>query len=524
MKIQSNTEFLYPVNVIKYFEVNNPDNLMLDKELNVSFYARDIIEFGKKGSYVLLDFGKELCGGIRIITRETDGIASFHIRLGESVSEAMADLGDKNAGNDHSPRDFTVSVNSLSDLTFGQSGFRFAYIELVSEMPVLIQCIVAVNNVPHFPFEAKIKTDDEEINKILDTAAYTLKLCCQNGVIWDGIKRDRLIWAGDLHQEILTSLYLFGDNENVRNSLSFVKNDTGTDKWMNWAPSYSAWWIISLCDYFNITGNKEFFNENKSYAEKTLKKMNTATDTSGYIDTSNSGLPYFLDWHTYETGDAVIGTTAIFILAAKCFLHHSENIDAKELLRKLMPTLEKSKPATKQALAFRKLALECECDIASRLEEDGAHGLSTFMAYYILKADIAAGGKNILKLIKEYFGGMLSRGATTFWEDFDIAWIENSCRIDELPKANQKDIHGDFGRHCYKNFRHSLCHGWSSGIFSLFVENILGLKIENGEIVSIKPNLFELNKIEAVLPIGKEKISITVDNNDITVNLLSELR
>ncbi|MFQ9800204.1 MAG: hypothetical protein ACLR23_16090 [Clostridia bacterium] len=27
---------------------------------------------------------------------------------------------------------------------------------------------------------------------------------------------------------------------------------------------------------------------------------------------------------------------------------------------------------------------------------------------------------------------MLSLGATTFWEDFDLRWLENAARIDEL--------------------------------------------------------------------------------------------
>ena len=51
-------------------------------------------------------------------------------------------------------------------------------------------------------------------------------------------------------------------------------------------------------------------------------------------------------------------------------------------------------------------------------------------------------------------------------------------RIDEFPAANQKDIHGDFGNHCYLNFRHPLCHGWSSGVIAFIVEHILGIKID----------------------------------------------
>ena len=54
--------------------------------------------------------------------------------------------------------------------------------------------------------------------------------------------------------------------------------------------------------------------------------------------------------------------------------------------------------------------------------------------------------------------------ATTFWEDFDLAWLDGSSRIDELPKEGERDLHGDYGKHCYLGFRHSFCHAWSTGI------------------------------------------------------------
>lgn len=41
------------------------------------------------------------------------------------------------------------------------------------------------------------------------------------------------------------------------------------------------------------------------------------------------------------------------------------------------------------------------------------------MGYYILTARAMAGDyEGCLEAIREYWGGMLSLGATTFWEDF----------------------------------------------------------------------------------------------------------
>ena len=160
------------------------------------------------------------------------------------------------------------------------------------------------------------------------------------------------------------------------------------------------------------------------------------------------------------------------------------------------------------------------------LQKEGARGFSTFMAYYILTAIAKSGGSDMLEILKSYYGGMLSRGATSFWEDFDIEWLENSGRIDEIPKKGQKDIHGDFGKHCYKQFRHSLCHGWSAGVLAFIVEYILGVNIrEGGKNVSVKPNLLGLTDVVAEIPLknGTLAISIHGENIKITVPMGTEL-
>jgi len=75
-----------------------------------------------------------------------------------------------------------------------------------------------------------------------------------------------------------------------------------------------------------------------------------------------------------------------------------------------------------------------------------------------------------IDIMKEYYGAMLDIGATTFFEDFNMAWLKNASRIDKMPKKGQDDIHGDRGDYCYKGFRHSFCHGWSSGVIKFIQE------------------------------------------------------
>ena len=110
-------------------------------------------------------------------------------------------------------------------------------------------------------------------------------------------------------------------------------------------------------------------------------------------------------------------------------------------------------------------------------------------------------------IIKEYFGGMLSRGATSFWEDFDVAWLEGSGRIDEFPEEGQKDIHGDFGAFCYIGFRHSLCHGWASGVLAFIIEQLLGAAKNESGIHKLEAELFVGNRWQKV-QLSDEKMTI----------------
>ena len=497
-------ELILPVSVKDSRDVSQREELLVPKAAYIPFTFDGVARFEKKGAYVVLDFGKELCGGVRIITRTVADIyAKVRITLGESLTEACSAIGEKNATNHHAPRDFTADIINMSDLTLGQSGFRFARIELLTDTPVTIRNIYGVNTLPVFPREGYLKTNDPLLDRIIQAAGYTLKLTCQNGQIWDGIKRDRLIWSGDLNPEILTCLYLFGDNQNVPNALTALRQSTPADKWMNNIPCYSAWWVLNLCDYCRFTGNTAFYQENREYALEIMKRFNAYTADDGTIDFQldpEKFMVFFLDWPTHRTEDAPVGAASMILYTANRMLEMEENEDCRQLHNKLQPWLQK--PAIhKQVRAFQILAGRRDENDAAFLEKGGAEGMSTFMAYYILKADAIAGGKNQMAMIKDYFGGMLSRGATTFWEDFDIAWLEGSGRIDEFPAPGQKDIHGDYGAFCYQGLRHSLCHGWASGVLAFLYEHLLGVRlIKNGE-HEVSPLNMGITQVEGQVPV-----------------------
>jgi hypothetical protein len=137
------------------------------------------------------------------------------------------------------------------------------------------------------------------------------------------------------------------------------------------------------------------------------------------------------------------------------------------------------------------------------LAVDGAHRLSTFLGFYVLQARSVAGDQEgTLESAIEYWGTMLDYGATTFWEDFDLNWILNSGRIDEIASEGMNDLHGDFGKYCYPGYRKSLSHGWASGVTAWLSKFVLGINVvEPGfKRVQVLPLLGSLDFVEGTVP------------------------
>ena len=162
----------------------------------------------------LLDFGKELQGGIQLVT----GFSSkketrIRVRFGESASEAMCDITPENgATNDHAIRDFQLVLPWLGVAEIGNSGFRFVRIDLEEPDAVLmLKEVRATFGYRDIPYLGSFKSDNERLNNIWMTGAYTVHLNMQE-YIWDGVKRDRLVWIGDLHPELMTVNTVFGYN------------------------------------------------------------------------------------------------------------------------------------------------------------------------------------------------------------------------------------------------------------------------------------------------------------------------
>lgn len=468
----------------------------------------------------LLDFGAELQGGVQIAVNSFGGPTRLRVRFGESVSEAMSEPGEKNSQNDHAVRDQTCLVPMLGTHEVGNTGFRFVRIDLVdTNKTVALKSVRAVFSYRDLEYKGSFRCNDERLNRIWLTGAYTVHLNLQD-YVWDGIKRDRLVWIGDLHPETMTISAVFGDLDVVRRSLDLVRDETPPTQWMNGISSYSMWWILIHHSWYGYHGDLQYLKAQQKYLVALLNEL------LKYIGPDNAEiLPEgrFLDWPSNENKPAIhAGLHSLLILTFKAGADLCEALNDRATKKKCLAAVERLKQHvpnpnnSKQAAALMALAELGDPVQLNReiLAVDGAKRLSTFYGYYVLQARAKAGDyQGALDAIRQYWGAMLDLGATTFWEDFNLDWAENAGRIDELVPPGKKDVHGDYGAWCYKGFRHSLCHGWASGPTAWLTQHVLGVNLAEpgGKVLLIDPHLGDLQWVEGSFPTPQGIVRIRHD-------------
>lgn len=527
------TEYMTAKRIVLEKDVKNAEFVLKESPRQAMLGDIEVTTI-KKGGYIVLDFGRELQGGIILSIQGAslgdDGSAvpqPLRITFGESVMESLSSIGCKNAVNDHSVRDFVVNTTILSTQRYGNTGFRFVKLEALKS-DINFSCIQAFSEMEDLPYLGEFECDDERLNEIWKVGAYTMNLNMQE-YIWDGIKRDRLVWAGDINPEINTIAAVFADVDVVKRSLDLLRDFTPSDKWMNTIVSYTMWWIITHRDWYMYTGDKKYLEQQKDYFIKVTENIMNLLDENNEYDPA---IHSFIDWSAKDKPQEWAGLRAVTVLSLQAASEIASVIGEDELAKECIARKNEiadhnvdGAEEIKQITALCGLAglmdIEKAADI---IEKDGCKGFATFMGYYAIQVLAKTGRMDkALDIIREYWGGMLDMGATTFWEDFDIEWTKNAAPITDVVPEGKDDIHGDFGKYCYTQFRHSLCHGWASGPTAFMSQYVLGVfPVEPGfKKVKIAPQMGNLKwaKGKYPTPYGTITVEHKVVGADVITNV-----
>ena len=487
-----------------------------EKDPNQVYYETELClpkEVREEGNGVLFDFGRMVNGTLR-----------FHMK--DSQKERTVCYGES----DREALDTTWCYYKQEQVTekteLRRRAFRYIFIPDCALGEVDCEAVH-----PFVPIETKASfhCEDEMLNKIWEVSAETYRLC--SGLFFiDGIKRDRWIWSGDAYQSFFVNPYLFFDEEIDKRTLLALRGNEEIHQHINTIVDYSLLWVISIEKEYWMTGDRAFVEMIYPKMEGLMRLFQSQLDEHGFILGREQDW-VFVDWSDIDKEGAVCAEQ---ILLLKCYqtMAYCARLLGKdasgyerdyEKLRKavmeyfwceekgaFIDSFQSGKQhVTRHANIFAILFdLVEEEKVQSIIEHVLLNPeITQITTPYFKFFELDVWGKTghldkVYESLKSYWGGMLERGAVTFWEEFDPSQDE----------AQQYGMYGDpFGK--------SLCHAWGASPIYLLGRYFLGVQplTPGYETYEVKPHTEFFQELDCVAPVKNGSVHIVNRNGELQV-------
>ena len=477
-----------------------------------------LINSSGKDVYLVLDFGREVVGRPYL---RVEGPAGIIIDLG--YSEVLGD------GEVHPSRKNVNYVNRYTTRdglqtweTFSKMGFRYMQVDIHNEFSEPLKIYSIGLNFSTYPVEYRgaFNSSDELLNQIWRVGRYTLQLCMQDAYV-DCLFREQALWMGDARVEALVNYYAFGDTKLIARSLRLIGQSQLPEgitsalwptRWPNQISDYCLLWIISLWDYYQYTGDRDLVEElyprvkrALAWFESHLDEYNLLNDVPGWV---------FIDWAPLDERGEITTLNCLYYKALADMNQMAQLLEKKDEAIYYQRLGKKVKAAINSRLWSNDIGVYVDCrvgDVPSETVSQHANSLAIlydiaevdkqdriysyifakgkgvvqvvtpYAMFYVLRALFHSGRyQKAIEIIRERWGDMLERGATTFWEVFGT-WTG------------------------------SRCHGWSAGPTMLLPAEILGVQpVAPGfKVFQIKPHPVDLVWARGIVPTPQGDISVT---------------
>lgn len=382
--------------------------------------------------------------------------------------------------------------------TFAFHGMRYAMLVFRNVTTPLRLRHVAIRQV-HADVKnlGSFECSDEKLNRIWQVARETQRNCLFDAFV-DCPWREQAMWWGDARVQSRVTLHAFGDLSILERGIRLMARSQADDGSLHShppadvpghrLPDFMMTWVASLWDWHWHSGRTELVRECLPVMQRLFEFFDKHESDDGLIG-SFDGWWVFLDWVDLHRGNysAVLNMLYLQSLRHATAICHAVGDQANAARyegksRKLAASIEthfweeslrvwrdgfdaqQSRPIAQVSQHANSLAILLDLQpehrewIARQYLLKPAQDRDTkvltgspFFYAYILEAMIQAGLRGeAIDLIREKWGQMLDRGATTFWEMWDVT-------------------------------TQSRCHAWSSSPLYHISEQILGvMPIEPG--------------------------------------------
>lgn len=418
----------------------------------------------------LYDFGREMFGLIRIenVNPET----TVDIVYGESREEAT------------DPANALIFETLKGKSSYKLVGRAFRWVSLsfdTDEKPD----VSADYEYLDLEDRAYFSCNRKQVKKIWDVCAYTLHLNSREFFL-DGIKRDRWCWSGDAYQSYKANNYLYFDPEITRRTIIALLGKPPYFQHVNTINDYSMYLIIGAWEYYYSTGDAHFIQVYYPRIKSLYDFICSRLDDKGYM-CKRDGDWIFIDWSEMDKDGDICAEQILLWQTHLCMGRLSKvcgntgegyQKKAESLKRAIMrdfwredkgafiDCFESGKNhVTRHANIFAILydfvsPKRARKIMKNVLENDSVTHITTpYFEFFELCAFAKLGKlRYVQNKIESYWGGMLSLGATSIWEQY-------------LPEQNGIEHYGMYGM----KYGCSLCHAWGGGPIYLLGRYCLGV-------------------------------------------------
>jgi len=420
----------------------------------------------------IADFGRHLTGNISFRLKAIDNTPDAPVRLKFTFAEVPAEL---NTPFDPYPgvlsrawlQDEIMTISQFDDeITIPRRfAFRYMKIELLGASPYFdfsISGITCTATTSAIGITQKLAgTTPPVIKEINRVSLETLKECMQS-VYEDGPKRDRRLWIGDFYLQSQVNTYSFKNHNLTKRCLyllAALAADDGqlhADVFETPIPhpqlgvhclDYSLLFNSTLLEYLKTTNDKETALDLWPVVQNQVKYALGFLNGNNIFDPSvkKESLWLFFDWNDKLDKTVAMQGLLIFTLNNSCQLARLLNKE-QEVKEWATISLQMIKAAKKEMFVPKQgVFLSGNQHQLSHLSQvwmilSGAltpsegqkalkvaiespisiYPIAPYAYHYLIEAMIKCNMKNeAKKLLIDYWGGMVNKGADTFWEVYD---------------------------------------------------------------------------------------------------------
>lgn len=193
------------------------------------------------------------------------------------------------------------------------------------------------------------KCSDEELNKVYDVCAHTLKICRQTLHLDSTKHQELLACTGDYYIESLMTLYIYGDLRLSKFDLMRTADFLNQNNGRMFHTTYSLIWAQMIYDVYMMTGDKEVVRYCLDGLNKLFKKFDTYIGDSGVIETPPDFM--FVDWTVIDGYSMHHPPKALGQTVLNAFYYEALNKAVK--IYETVGDTEKANEFAERAKAFR---------------------------------------------------------------------------------------------------------------------------------------------------------------------------